>query len=48
MQPRFSVAKMVLISPDSVNIEDWFVMFWHRASSEMAPKFEDVSSVEGE
>ena len=44
MESRFPVAKVVSISPDSVDIEDRFVVFGHLASGKVMLKLECVWS----
>ena len=46
MESCFPVAKVVLISSDSVDIENWFVMFGHRAIGNVMPRLECVRFVE--
>ena len=42
MESRFPVAKVVSVSPDSVDIEDRFVVFGHRASGKVMLKLQCV------
>ena len=44
MESRFPVAKVVSISPDSVDIEDRLVVFGHRASGKVMLKLQCVGS----
>lgn len=48
MELCFSVAKVVSISPDSDDIEDWFVVFGHPAigNGKVMLRLECVRSVE--
>ena len=46
MKSCFPVAKVVSISPDGVDIEDWFVVFGHRAIGKVMPGLECVRTVE--
>ena len=44
MESHFPVAKVVSISPDSVDIEDRLVVFGHRASGKVMLKLQCVGS----
>ena len=46
MESCFPVAKVVSISSDSVDIENWFVVFGHRAIGKVMPRLECVRFVE--
>ena len=46
MESCFPVAKVVSINSDTVDIENWFVVFGHRAIGNVMPRLECVRFVE--